>query len=67
MIPPGSKNFGGRPTPFAGNVGDAVHLRGLIEISNHCVRGCRYCGLHAANDSLVRYRMTADEILACAD
>src|SRR5512145_3394368 len=48
-------------------VGDAVHLRGLIEISNHCVRGCRYCGLHAANDSLVRYRMTADEILACAD
>jgi biotin synthase len=49
------------------NVGDDVHLRGLIEISNHCVRGCRYCGLHAANDSLVRYRMTADEILACAN
>lgn len=47
-------------------VGDAVHLRGLIEISNHCVRGCRYCGLNAANDSLVRYRMTADEIFACA-
>jgi biotin synthase len=47
-------------------VGDSVHLRGLIEISNHCVRGCRYCGLNAANDSLVRYRMTADEILTCA-
>jgi biotin synthase len=47
-------------------VGNAVHLRGLIEISNHCVRGCRYCGLNAANDSLVRYRMSAEEILACA-
>ena len=26
------------------NVGDAVHLRGLIEISSHCVRQCMYCG-----------------------
>jgi len=26
-------------------VGDAVHLRGLIEISNYCVRRCAYCGL----------------------
>lgn len=47
------------------HVGDAVHLRGLIEISNHCVRECGYCGLRAANRSLQRYRMTADEILAC--
>ena len=30
-------------------VGDAVHLRGLIEISNHCVRGCTYCGIHAVS------------------
>lgn len=47
------------------HVGDAVHLRGLIEISNHCVRECGYCGLRAANRSLRRYRMTADEIMAC--
>jgi biotin synthase len=47
------------------HVGDAVHLRGLIEISNHCVRECGYCGLRAANRSLKRYRMTADEIMAC--
>jgi biotin synthase len=47
------------------NVGDAVHLRGLIEISNHCVRQCGYCGLRAGNRGLTRYRMTADEILAC--
>jgi biotin synthase len=48
------------------HVGDAVHLRGLIEISNHCVRQCGYCGLRAGNRGLKRYRMTADEILACA-
>jgi biotin synthase len=48
------------------NVGDAVHLRGLIEISNHCVRQCRYCGLRAGHTQLRRYRLTADEILACA-
>jgi biotin synthase len=47
-------------------VGDAVHLRGLIEISNHCVRGCTYCGIRAPNRGIERYRMTEDEILACA-
>jgi biotin synthase len=47
-------------------VGEAVHLRGLIEISNHCVRQCGYCGLNARNRDLERYRMTADEILGCA-
>jgi len=47
-------------------VGDAIHLRGLIEISNHCVRGCAYCGLRAENRGLARYRMTADEVLAAA-
>lgn len=48
------------------NVGDEVHLRGLIEISNHCARNCGYCGLRADNRELTRYRMTAEEIIACA-
>jgi biotin synthase len=48
------------------NVGNAVHLRGLIEISSFCVRQCAYCGLHAGNKALARYRMTRDEIMACA-
>ncbi len=47
-------------------VGDAVHLRGLVEISNHCARHCAYCGISVANRDLVRYRMTAGEIIACA-
>lgn len=48
------------------HVGDAVHLRGLIEISSHCARQCMYCGLRHANRTLTRYRMTRDEILDCA-
>ena len=47
-------------------VGDAVHLRGLVEVSNHCVRGCTYCGIRAANRGVERYRLSADVILACA-
>jgi biotin synthase len=50
----------------ARNVGDAVHLRGLIEISSHCVRQCMYCGLRRGNRALPRYRMTREEILDCA-
>ena len=48
------------------HVGDQVHLRGLIEISNHCVRLCGYCGLRGGNTTIERYRMTEDEILGCA-
>lgn len=48
------------------HVGDAVHLRGLIEISSHCARQCMYCGLRQANRALTRYRMTRVEILNCA-
>ncbi len=47
------------------NVGDSVHLRGLLEISNHCCRMCTYCGLRAGNRDLVRYRMDENEIMAC--
>ena len=48
------------------HVGPAVHLRGLIEISNHCARQCAYCGLHAGNTTIPRYRMTLTEIMDCA-
>ena len=48
------------------HVGDAIHLRGLVEISSFCARQCLYCGLRAGNAKLARYRMPADEILAAA-
>lgn len=50
----------------AETVGDEVHLRGLIEISNHCVRKCAYCGLNALRQELDRYRMPREEIINCA-
>lgn len=46
-------------------VGAAVHLRGLIEISNHCARQCGYCGINSNNSKIVRYRMTTTEIIEC--
>lgn len=46
-------------------VGDEVHIRALVEISNHCARDCYYCGLRRDNTVLKRYRMTQDEILEC--
>jgi len=49
------------------NVGDEVHLRGLIEISNYCARQCGYCGLRAGNKELERYRMKEEEIMACVE
>lgn len=47
------------------HVGEEVHLRGLIELSNHCVRRCAYCGLGADNPGLRRYRMTEAEVMEC--
>ncbi len=45
------------------NVGDEVHLRGLIEFSNICKRQCKYCGLRSPNKEVERYRILKDEIL----
>lgn len=47
-------------------LGDAIHLRGLVEISNICVRSCAYCGLRTGRSDLKRYRMTLPEILEAA-
>jgi len=49
------------------NVGEEVHLRGLIEVSNMCVRSCAYCGIAACAPKVERYRMSQEDILECAD
>ena len=41
-------------------------VHGIIEISNYCRQGCRYCGISYHNQELRRYRMTKDEILQAA-
>ena len=48
------------------NVGNEVHLRGLIEFSNICKCQCKYCGLRSGNRDLERYRILKDEILLYA-
>ena len=48
------------------NVGDEVHLRGLIEFSNICKRQCKYCGLRSPNKKVERYRLSEEEILQTA-
>ena len=47
--------------------GNDVYIRGLIEISNICRNDCLYCGIRRSNSNCERYRLTPDEILACAD
>ena len=47
--------------------GNTVFSRGLIEISNICKNDCLYCGIRRSNTDCVRYRLSPEEILACAD
>lgn len=47
-------------------VGEAVHLRGLIEFSNICRQNCCYCGLRRDNKELHRFRLSEQEILRLA-
>lgn len=48
------------------NVGDEVHLRGLIEFSNICKCQCKYCGLRSPNKEVERYRILKDDIVSLA-
>ncbi len=43
--------------------GDSVYLRGLIEFSNYCNKGCYYCGISSACTDVERYRLSYDEII----
>lgn len=47
--------------------GDAVFARGLIEFTNICKNDCYYCGIRRSNRACERYRLTREQILACAD
>ena len=47
-------------------VGDSVEIRGAIEFSNYCVKGCKYCGVNAHCSKVTRYRMDESEILEVA-
>ncbi|MEZ7884774.1 MAG: [FeFe] hydrogenase H-cluster radical SAM maturase HydE [Bacteroidales bacterium] len=49
------------------NIGNKVFLRGLIELSNKCVKNCLYCGIRCANTLVDRYELTDDQVLEAAD
>lgn len=44
-----------------------IYTRGLIEFTNHCKNDCYYCGIRRSNRNVVRYRLSGEEILSCAD
>ena len=46
------------------HVGNTVHFRGLLEVSNYCVRRCTYCGINQDCNKVARYRMSEKEIMA---
>ena len=45
--------------------GNAVFIRGLIEISNICKNDCYYCGIRRGNKNCERYRLSEKDILEC--
>ncbi|MGJ4851609.1 [FeFe] hydrogenase H-cluster radical SAM maturase HydE [Bacillota bacterium Meth-B3] len=45
--------------------GNAVFIRGLIEIGNACRNDCYYCGIRRSNARCERYRLTKEQILEC--
>ncbi len=46
-------------------VGPEVYLRGLIEISNRCVKNCLYCGIRR-DIRCQRYELSEEEVLTTA-
>ncbi len=45
-------------------IGRRVYFRGLIELSNLCVKNCFYCGIRRDNTALARYTMSEEEVVA---
>ena len=45
--------------------GNAVYIRGLIEISNRCRNNCLYCGIRKSNTMVSRYALSRETILSC--
>ncbi len=44
-------------------IGNEVHLRGLIELTNHCNKNCYYCGIGASNKKLERFLVELPEVV----
>jgi biotin synthase len=47
-------------------VGNKIYFRGLIELSNICLKDCLYCGIRRSNENTNRYNLTDEEVLNAA-
>lgn len=47
-------------------LGNGVYMRGLIEISNICIKNCFYCGIRNSNTHTIRYTLSDNEIIETA-
>ncbi len=47
-------------------VGPVAYFRGIIEMSNQCVKDCLYCGIRRSNSRVKRYSMTENEVIKTA-
>ncbi|MEG1564087.1 MAG: [FeFe] hydrogenase H-cluster radical SAM maturase HydE [Bacteroides sp.] len=47
--------------------GNAVYIRGLIEVSSYCRNNCYYCGIRNGNRNAARYRLSKESILSCCN
>src|SRR3989338_1093311 len=48
------------------HLSDDVHIRGILEFSNHCKNDCLYCGIRRSNLNLDRYRLDKAQIIDLA-
>ncbi len=49
------------------NIGNLVHFRGLIELSNICAKDCYYCGIRKSNKNFARYNISDEHVLKAAE
>lgn len=47
-------------------VGKGVYMRGLIEISNLCIKDCLYCGIRKSNCHAQRYQLDDQDVINAA-
>jgi biotin synthase len=47
-------------------VGPVAYFRGIIEMSNQCIKDCFYCGIRRSNTEVERYLMNENEVVKTA-
>ena len=47
-------------------VGNVAYYRGLLELSNRCIKNCFYCGIRRDNQQVRRFDSPVQEVLAMA-